>query len=146
MEPYLIWIAAGFALIIVELVTGTFYLLVIGGGAFAGAAVAAAGGGYLLQAVAACAVALAGTWYVRRWHDSQKKAGEEPNLLDLGQPVALESWTDAATGRARVKYRGASWDGRVAEAVRPEPGATLYILGQEGNALLLGTTPPAGPR
>jgi len=145
MEPYLVWIIAGFALVIAELLTGTFYLLVIGGGAFAGAAVAAAGGGFLLQAVGACAVALAGTWYVHHWHAGRKTAGEAPNLLDLGQPVILESWTDAATGRARVKYRGASWDARIDGGDRPAPGAILYIRGQEGNVFLVGGSPGPGP-
>ena len=37
MEPWLIWVVAGFALIIAELLSGTFYLLVIGVAAFAGA-------------------------------------------------------------------------------------------------------------
>ena len=54
MEPYLAWIVAGFLLVIVELLTGTFYLLVIGVGAFAGALVAYAGGTYFVQAVGAC--------------------------------------------------------------------------------------------
>ena len=39
MELWLVWIVAGFALAIAELLSGTFYLLVIGLGAFAGAVV-----------------------------------------------------------------------------------------------------------
>ena len=146
MEPYLLWIIAGFILVIVELLTGTFYLLVFGGGAFAGAAVAAAGGGYLLQAVGACGVALVGTWYVRRWHGTQQKAGEKSNLLDLGQRVVLEEWIDAATRRVRVKYRGASWDAILAPGPTPEPGAALYISGQEGNTLLVSGSPTPDQR
>ena len=141
MEPYLAWIIAGFLLVIVELLTGTFYLLVIGVGAFAGALVSWAGGSYFVQAVGACAVALVGTWVVRRWHKSHQKAGVKGNLLDLGQPVVLESWTDAAGGLARVKYRGASWDAKVADGSRPEAGATLYVTGQDGNTLLVGAAP-----
>lgn len=39
MQAYLIWLLAGLALVIAELITGTFYLLVLGLGAFgAGAA------------------------------------------------------------------------------------------------------------
>ena len=37
MQDYLVWTAVGFALVIIELMTGTFYLLVIGVGALAGA-------------------------------------------------------------------------------------------------------------
>lgn len=141
MEPYLAWIIAGFVLVIIELLTGTFYLLVIGVGAFAGAVVAWAGGGYLAQAVGACTVALLGAWLVRRWHRTHQGGGVKDNLLDLGQPVILESWVDAATGLARVRYRGASWDARLAAGDRPEPGATLYINGQDGNMLLVGPAP-----
>ncbi len=141
MEPYLAWIIAGFALVIIELLTGTFYLLVIGMGAFAGAAVAWAGGGYLAQAVGACAVALAGTWLVKRWHNAHRRGDLKDNFLDLGQPVVLESWVDAASGMARVTYRGTTWDARVAGGTRPEPGATLVINGQDGSTLLVGAAP-----
>ncbi len=141
MEPYLAWIIAGFALVIIELLTGTFYLLVIGVGAFAGAAVAWAGGGYLAQAVGACAVALVGTWFVNRWHRGRQPGSVKDNFLDLGQPVVLESWVDAASGTARVTYRGTTWDARVAAGARPEPGATLVINGQDGSTLLVGTAP-----
>lgn len=143
MEPYLLWIIAGFVLVIIELLTGTFYLVVIGVGAFAGAAVAWAGGGYLAQAVGACAVALVGTWFVYRWHRSRPPGSPKDNFLDLGQPVVLESWVDAASGTARVKYRGTTWDARVAAGTRPEPGATLVINGQDGSTLLVGATPAA---
>ena len=141
MEPYLAWIVAGFVLVIIELLSGTFYLLVIGVGAFAGAAVAWAGGGYFAQAVGACAIALAGAWLVRRWHRTHQKQGAVDTELDRGQPVVLEAWVDPGTGLARVKYRGASWDARVAGGERPEPGATLYITGQDGSAFLVGAAP-----
>ena len=141
MEPYLAWIIAGFLLVTVELLTGTFYLLVIGVGAFAGALAAWLGGAVLVQAVAACVVALVGAGLVRQWHKSHQKAGAKDNLLDLGQPVVLETWTNADGGMARVKYRGASWDARVADGSRPEVGATLYVTGQDGNTLLVGASP-----
>ena len=141
MEPYLAWIIAGFVLVIAELLTGTFYLLVIGAGAFAGALVAFAGGSYFVQAVGACAVALAGAWFVRRWHLANRRSPVKDNLLDLGQPVVFESWTDAAGGLARVKYRGATWDAKLAPGSAVEPGATLYVNGQDGNTLLVGAAP-----
>jgi membrane protein implicated in regulation of membrane protease activity len=86
-------------------------------------------------------VALAGTWLVRRWHRSHQPAGTGDDLLDLGQAVILEEWLDGDSGRARVKYRGASWDARLAGGERPEPGATLYITGQDGNTFLVGAAP-----
>ncbi len=59
--------------------------------------------------------------------------------------MVLEAWTDEAERIARVKYRGASWDARLARPQdHPVPGATLYIEGQEGNTLVVATAPPAG--
>jgi membrane protein implicated in regulation of membrane protease activity len=49
---------------------------------------------------------------------------------------------DAALGTARVKYRGTTWDARVATGSPVEPGATLIINGQEGSTLLVGAPKP----
>jgi membrane protein implicated in regulation of membrane protease activity len=43
MDLWLLWLIAGFVLVIAELLTGTFYLLVIGAGAFAASLAAWAG-------------------------------------------------------------------------------------------------------
>jgi membrane protein implicated in regulation of membrane protease activity len=145
MELWLIWIVAGFALIIAELVTGTFYLLVIGIGAFAGAAVAWFEGNLVLQAIIGSAVALVGAGLVHHWHSRQRKDdGGRSNLLDRGQPVVLEGWKNEGARIARVKYRGSSWDARMARPdERPAPGTTLYIEAQEGNTLVVAALPPA---
>jgi membrane protein implicated in regulation of membrane protease activity len=59
--------------------------------------------------------------------------------------VVLESWTNEDALIARVKYRGSSWDAKLARpGERPVPGSTLYIEGQEGNTLVVGSAPPAG--
>src|SRR3954470_18088723 len=115
------WLVAGFVLVIAELMTGTFYLLVIGVGAFFAAIVAWLGGNELVQGVAGSAVALGGAWYVHHWHVAHDRGGGgRGNFLDFGQPVLLESWTNEGAGIARVKYRGASWEARLAEpAARP---------------------------
>jgi membrane protein implicated in regulation of membrane protease activity len=145
VDLWLLWLVAGFVLVIAELMTGTFYLLVIGVGAFVAAIVAWAGGNEVVQGVAGSAVALGGAWYVHHWHVAHNRTDEgRGNFLDMGQAVLLESWTNETAGIARVKYRGASWDARLAEpAARPVPGATLYIEGQEGNTLVVGSAPPA---
>lgn len=145
MELYLLWIVVGSALVIAELVTGTFYLLVIGIGAFAAAIVAWLGLNVLIQAVIGGALALAGAWWVHHWHEGKRQADAgRSNLLDRGQAVVLEGWSNEPAGIARVKYRGASWDARVADSTaRPVPGSTLYIEGQEGNTLVVASARPA---
>ena len=144
MDLWLLWLIVGFALVIAELMTGTFYLLVIGLGAFVGAIVAWIGGNVMLQAVVGSAVALGGAWWVHHWHEAQRaREGAHANVLDRGQAVVLEGWTNEPAGIARVRYRGTSWDARVAEpAARPVPGATLYIDTMEGNTLVVASAPP----
>jgi membrane protein implicated in regulation of membrane protease activity len=144
MELWLLWVVAGFVLVIAELVTGTFYLLVIGIGAFAGAVVAWAGGNELVQAVAGSAVALAGAFAVHHWHLRERASTPAgSNLLDRGQAVVLEGWVDEKARVARVKYRGAWWDARLKDPDgHPSPGSTLYIDSQEGSTLVVATAPP----
>lgn len=143
MELWLLWVVAGFALVIAELVTGTFYLLVIGVGAFAGAVAAWLGASIFIQAVVGSAVALAGAWAVHHWHSANRKDDQgRGNLLDRGQPVVLEGWSNESAGIARVKYRGASWDARFAQEGRPVPGSTLYIEAMDGNTLVVVAAPP----
>ena len=144
VEMWLVWVVVAFCLVIAELLTGTFYLLVIGGGAFAAALVAWLGGNALLQAIAGGVVAVAGALYVHRFvHAARPDADGRGNLLDRGQPVVLEGWANEAAGLARVRYRGTSWDARLPATERPAPGATLYIDSQEGNTLVLVAAPPA---
>jgi len=144
MELWALWILVGLVLVIAELVTGTFYLVVLGVGAFAAAAIAWAGGNALIQAFVAGAVAIGGAWFVHHWHQAHRKADEgRSNFLDRGQPVVLEGWANEQAGLARVKYRGTSWDARLAGATsRPVPGATLYIDAQEGQTLVVVEAPP----
>ena len=143
MDSWLFWTIAGFVLVIAELVTGTFYLLVLGAGAFAAAVVAWLGGEIVLQAVVGSAVSLGGAWFVHHWHEAHRKADEgRANFLDRGQPVVLEQWANESAGLARVKYRGTSWDARVSSATKPVPGSTLYIDAQEGQTLVVVEAPP----
>ena len=143
METWLIWVVVGFGLVIAELVTGTFYLLVIALGFFAAGACAALNANFIVQAVVGSAVAMVGAWFIHHWHESQRmKDAGKSNMLDRGQPVVLEGWTNESAGIARVRYRGASWDARVPQGPHPETGATLYIEGQEGSVLLVAATRP----
>jgi len=133
MEAYLAWLLLGFALVIVELLTGTFYLLVLGAAAFVAGAVAWFGGGFPAQAIAGAVVALAGAYFVHAYR-ARNAAAQMPSI-DAGQPANFEAWVDQPAGLARVRYRGASWDARLDAAEAPQPGAVLYVLATEGNTL-----------
>src|SRR4029078_5206149 len=98
-----VWLVAVLLLVIPELITGTFYLLVIGIGAFVGAVVAWLGGNELVQGGAGSAVALGGACYVHHWHVAGGNGdARHDNFLDLGQPVLLEGWINEPAGMARV--------------------------------------------
>jgi len=143
MELWLIWVVAGFALVIAELVTGTFYLLMVGLGAFAAAGAAYLEWNLLAQAAVGSVVAVVGAVLVHHWHAAQRKIGGS-NLLDRGQPVVLEGWTNESARIARVRYRGAFWDAKLARAEEnPAPGSTLYIESQDGNTLIVATAKPS---
>jgi len=133
MDSYLVWLIAGFVLVIAEMLSGTFYLLVLGVAAFAGAGSAWLGGAFWVQTVVAAGVAIAGVWWVHHHHKASNTASMLP--LDAGQPVHFESWVDQAGGLARVKYRGAEWDAQLPAGDAPAIGAVYYISAVEGSSL-----------
>lgn len=137
MELWVWWLIAGIALVVAELASGTFYLLVLGAAALLGAVVAYAGGAFVWQTIAAGTLALAGVFYIR----SRRSALGGPDMpsLDVGQVVTLEIWVNQADARARVKYRDTLWDA-IVEGVpgrdfRGEAGETFYITAVDGSTL-----------
>jgi membrane protein implicated in regulation of membrane protease activity len=141
MEAYLIWLLAGLTLVIAELVTGTFYLLVLGVAAFGAGAAAWLGAGFPAQAIAAVVVAGVGAYLVNAYR--ARNAAQQMRSIDAGQPANFESWVDQAAGLARVRYRGASWEARLEGGDAPQPGAVLYVLAAEGNMLRVSARRPA---
>ena len=63
------------------------------------------------------------TWCTR-WHVRNRASTRTAvNFLDRGQAVVLEGWVDEGARVARVKYRGSSWDARLARPPSvPSPG------------------------
>lgn len=141
MDVPLAWLIAAFLLIIVELVTGTFYLLVLGIAALVGAGIGYAGAAFVWQAIGAAIVAVGGVIWVRKRHHASTQA-RMPGL-DFGLPAAFETWVDKAGGRARVKYRDALWDARVVGDASGELGEILYITAVDGNTLTVSKTRPS---
>jgi membrane protein implicated in regulation of membrane protease activity len=140
MDPALAWAIGGLVLVIVEMLSGTFYLLVLAVGAFGAAAVAWAGQGLVLQCVVASLVGAAGAYGVHLYR--ARNSAEQMTPIDTGQPAAFESWVDRAAGRARVRYRGASWEARLRPEEDVEPGATVYVQAAAGNTLEVSTRSP----
>lgn len=140
METYLVWLAAGFVLVIAELVTGTFFLLVLGIAAFAGSATAWSGLGLWLQVLIAAAGAIGGMVWVHQ----QRKANPQESMksLDVGQAVTLDDWVSQEQGAARVKYRDALWDAQVEGERAFGAGQVLFIHAVDGSTLKVAKTKP----
>ena len=133
MEHYLIWLLVGFGLVIVELTTGTFYLLMLGIAAFGGAAVAYAGHRFEAQIIVAALLAAAGCYGVHVYRAKNSK--EQMASVDAGQPANFENWVDEGGGLARVRYRGASWDAHIDGRGDLPAGALVYVEQIEGHTL-----------
>ena len=141
MDPALIWAISGLGLVIVELLTGTFYLLMLGVAAFGAAGAAWLGYDFPLQVVVACLIAAGGCYGVHAYRE--KNRNRQMPSLDAGMPASFETWIDARARLARVRYRGASWDARVEGVEALEPGATVYVLAADGNTLKVVKNRPA---
>ncbi len=129
------WILAGL-LVAVELLTGSFYLLMLAFGAAVGALAAHAGTAASAQVV--CAALVGGlataTWHYRRArHPRSAPADRNPDVnLDIGQTVQVLGWQP--DGTSRVHYRGALW---TAQHVGPGPArpGSHVIASVSGNQL-----------
>lgn len=139
MAAYLMWAIAGFVLIIAELLTGTFYLLVLGIAALAAALAAYLAGGVVIPVIIAAAVAVIGVYFVNRWRATHAKGAQSSNDLNIGQSVVLESWVNEAGGTARVKYRGSTWDAKLDAPAKLND--VLIIRSQQDGVLMVGTKP-----
>jgi membrane protein implicated in regulation of membrane protease activity len=123
-ESTIWWLLAG-AAVAIELVTGTFYLLMLAIGLAAGAVAAHAGAGMAMQLVAA---ALVGGGAVAAWHIRRSSQPPGPAAsanrdinLDVGETVQVDGWN--ADGTASVKYRGANWTAAAAAGTMHATGA-----------------------
>ncbi len=141
MDYGLAWLIAGFGLVIAELLSGTFYLLVLGIAAFAGGAVYYGGGGLAIQSSVGALIALAGLALVQRYRRNLSPQRMRP--LDVGQPASFDSWVDQRSRHARVRYRDTLWDAEVVGEASGDPGEPLYITSIHGNTLTVSKTRPA---
>jgi membrane protein implicated in regulation of membrane protease activity len=132
-NPTLWWLVAG-GLVVAELLTGTFYLLMLSLGAVAAALTAYAGVSVTWQIVTAAAVggAAAVLWHLKK---PLSNDAQDSNVhLDIGETVTVDGWD--AQGQTQVKHRGAQWAAVCAPSATPEPGLHR-IVEMQGNRLVL---------
>ena len=134
MDPSTFWWLTAGALVIVELLTGTFYLLMLSIGAVAGALAAYVSDSLVYSVVAA---ALVGGSAVVIWNwrqQSQPTPQLSQQHLDVGETVTVQEWD--AQGQTHVKHRGAQWVAISTPGVTPEPGLHR-IVEVSGSRLVL---------
>lgn len=117
------WLLAGSA-VAVELVTGTFYLLMIAIGLVAAAVSAHAG---LSMTTQFLMVGFVGSGAVVAWHLKRERSPKPSDAssnrdvnLDIGEDVSVIAWN--SDGTCSVEFRGANW-----AAVAGNPQDTLEI-------------------
>ena len=122
-ESTIWWVMAG-VFVGVEMLTGTFYLLMVSVGLVAGAVAAQAGLSSSFQIVVAAIVSCGA---VVAWRGYQMKRPQPPSAsashdvhLEIGEVVTVDAW--APDGTATVKYRGAKWLVAIADGTTPSTG------------------------
>jgi membrane protein implicated in regulation of membrane protease activity len=105
------WLVMAGVLVVFELFTGTFYVLMIAIGMAFGAIAAALGFGLPVQILVAAVVGVLATGILHRsrlGRPLRQDASRDPNVnIDIGQTIRVDTWTDT---KARAMYRGAQWD------------------------------------
>lgn len=143
MTDWMMWLAMAGIVVILEMFSGTFYLLMIAIGLAAGALAALGGLAPPSQLIAAAVVGVAATYALRRskWGRRQHTdATRDPNVnLDIGQSVRVDAWNSTGGGAAatsRAMYRGALWDVELAPGDDAMPGS-FVIREVRGSRLIV---------
>jgi membrane protein implicated in regulation of membrane protease activity len=134
MDNPTLWLLIAGGLVLAELMTGTFYLLMLSLGATAAALMAYADGTLTWQFVTAAAVGggAAVLWHLKK---PLSNDAQDSNVhLDIGETVTVDAWD--AQGQTQVKHRGAQWSAVCTQGAAPEPGLHR-ICEMQGNRLIL---------
>ncbi len=138
MEESTIWWLAAGIVVVAEMLTGTFYLLMMAVGLVAAALAAHMGLSSALQIIVA---ALVGGGAVVAWHFARRKRPGDPSPradrsvnMDVGETILIEGWNP--DGTTTVKYRGAVWTAIHRPGVTPSTGMHR-VAELVGNRLLV---------
>jgi membrane protein implicated in regulation of membrane protease activity len=138
MTAWMVWLALAGMLVILEMFSGTFYLLMIALGMVAGALAAWLGLSAEVQVLLAALVGAAGALALRRRRPRKTDAARDPNInLDIGQSLHVSHWHE---GTARAMYRGALWDVELAHGAHARTGQ-FVIREVRGSRLIVSNQP-----
>ncbi|HEY8027458.1 MAG TPA: NfeD family protein [Burkholderiaceae bacterium] len=128
MANWMTWLVPAGVLVIMEIFSGTFYLLMVAIGFAAGGLAAWVGFAELTQVIVAAVVGLVATFVLRKskyGKPHKTNAARDPNVnLDIGQILRIDEWKNIEGQQyvARVMYRGAMWDVDLEENADPQAG------------------------
>lgn len=138
IDPATLWWLMAGVTVAIELLSGTFYLLMVAIGMAAGAIAAHIGFGLTIQILVCAAVGAAtvlAAYFMRRTRAGEPSARAERSVnLDVGETVYIDAWHN--DGTASVKYRGASWTAIHRPGATPTTGAHR-VVELVGNRLLV---------
>ncbi len=141
-----LWFGVAALFLLLEMATGTFYLLLVALGLVASGTAAYAGSTLVWQIVSGLVVSLIGLMVLH--HHRQSKGyvptQSNPNVVqDIGRSVIVDAWDE--NGQVRVFYRGANWSARI-DAGQPAQPGEHYIHAVQGLTLILrpGRYPASG--
>lgn len=141
MADWIIWCVWAGVMVIGELLTGTFYLLMMATGLLAGSLAAWLELPLMGQCIVAATVGIVATYSLRRsklGQRTQHASAQDPNInMDIGQSIDINAWQqqfDKST--ARAKYRGALWDIELADGAVAQKG-TFIIVEVRGSHLIV---------
>jgi membrane protein implicated in regulation of membrane protease activity len=142
ISNWMVWLIAVGAVVIFEIFTGTFYLLMIAVGLAAGAAAAFFGADMTIQLIVAAVIGALAVYVLRHsQYGSTNKIdpARNPDInLDIGQKINVIEWQSNDNGKntARVMYRGAPWDVELEPGALSRPG-TFTIHEIRGSRLIV---------
>lgn len=134
-----IWWMVGAALVVAEMTTGTFYLLILGVSALIAGLLAWFGFILEIQGLAAIIIASLGCFGVSRYRATTPQRANPTQTIDVGRKVSLVSRNGADL---RVHYRGTEWDAELVGDSPAELPAVLYIVESRNNILIVSPHAP----
>jgi len=138
MTAWMVWVALAGMLVILELFSGTFYLLMLALGMVAGALAAWLHFSAEVQILLAALVGAAAALALRRRRPRKADSTRDPNInLDIGQSLHVSHWHE---GTARAMYRGALWDVELAHGAHAKAGQ-FVIREVRGSRLIVSNQP-----
>ena len=108
MDSYIGWFVVAFGLLVAELLTGTFYLLVISIALAVAGIAALAGAPFALQFVVAAAIGIGGSIWLRSTRFGKRlheRGDDRVQNMDIGQSLRVDNWTAGTHGARQLPRR-----------------------------------------